>query len=863
MATNITEALQGAGAVSAKPVTMEAIPEATIDVGGGSQSLEIEGLGVKRRKDDLSVTTASTSGIAVEDLFGDLLDEVNFSDPSSVDAFKEAAASRINEFDSSTFSSILGEASTVAGDLATFASQFQGSSQPQQQFEQVFGPPSVTSGDDAGDIGLDTATSTEAEDLSSLSNPGLAAGLVGGTFSALGPGAGFSGLGTSIAASAIGQTDVVGALGGFSAAQSLANAEITDLASALSAASAALAVGQTSANVVDLVNSNATVTDLFDRATKNVEEFIGDIVSAVSNPEQAISAFGLEMAYGTTTPDLYSFDFPGGRMSFAFDAKTGAVAVPGAISAMMGRSPLGAFYDIAQTGLEKFGYTDAMADRNLSAINAFSMPGVQFDQMSVHSSSVDALTGVNPETGAASTVGAFGALDMSQAGFGTVGFDLGAVADAIGAGTIGDLSFSDFQDVAISGHLGHGPMGFDAFNEEEALAQDIAAGFSNAGLDTAADIAAAAERASQATAAFAAELSAFTGYDITSLDVADVAGRAGALSASQAAAIKDLTQTDPITALAARISAYEKGYDFGVMTQPAAMKSALEAIQGHIDSSTEGLGQSFAEDYNSPNPSPNTVDMANKLGITSISTNTKQDLATKAAVEALAQQQAYDSLGLGVAFSAMTDFGFESLTDAYSATQNEPLGEMDVNFSTGSMGSLGAKSDPSSAYGEMPDYHSPEFDPADFGPGGDAGKGGAGAGKGYGGFDADAAGWDGSDGDDGDDGDGSDGDTYICTAAYANGVTDYSTFSANRKYGIRLRRNDPYLMKGYDLVGPTYAKWFGNNGVGKTLTNYYKKSVMGEQLSWKYKLLEKFLLYINRPTLRTLGYIHERISGKG
>ena len=70
-------------------------------------------------------------------------------------------------------------------------------------------------------------------------------------------------------------------------------------------------------------------------------------------------------------------------------------------------------------------------------------------------------------------------------------------------------------------------------------------------------------------------------------------------------------------------------------------------------------------------------------------------------------------------------------------------------------------------------------------------------------------------------------------------------------------------MKGYDLVGPTYAKWFGNNGVGKTLTTYYKKSVMGEQLNWKYKLLEKFLLYINRPTLRVLGYLNERISSKG
>lgn len=99
MATDIAEALQSAGAASAKPVTLEAIPEATIDVGGGSQSLDIEGLGVKRRRDDLSVATASTSGLAIEDLFGDLLDEVNFADPVSVDSFRANAATRINEFD--------------------------------------------------------------------------------------------------------------------------------------------------------------------------------------------------------------------------------------------------------------------------------------------------------------------------------------------------------------------------------------------------------------------------------------------------------------------------------------------------------------------------------------------------------------------------------------------------------------------------------------------------------------------------------------------------------------------------------------------------------------------------------------------
>jgi hypothetical protein len=147
---------------------------------------------------------------------------------------------------------------------------------------------------------------------------------------------------------------------------------------------------------------------------------------------------------------------------------------------------------------------------------------------------------------------------------------------------------------------------------------------------------------------------------------------------------------------------------------------------------------------------------------------------------------------------------------------------------------------------------SDDYDDDFSGP--DDGKGGKG------GYDV-SPGYDGGEGDAGDAG--GDAGTYICTAAYANGVTDYKTFSANRKYGINLRRNDPYLMKGYDLVGPTYAKWFGSNNVGKTLTTYYKKSVMGEQLNWKYKLLEKFLLYINRPTLRVLGYLNERISSKG
>lgn len=108
-------------------------------------------------------------------------------------------------------------------------------------------------------------------------------------------------------------------------------------------------------------------------------------------------------------------------------------------------------------------------------------------------------------------------------------------------------------------------------------------------------------------------------------------------------------------------------------------------------------------------------------------------------------------------------------------------------------------------------------------------------------------------------GGGGDDGSYICTAAYANGVTDYSTFSANRKYGINLRRNDPYLMKGYDLVGPTLANMLGGTKVAKVLTNYYKMDLDKKVVSFRYKLLQIFLKGVMRPAVRTIGYLNERI----
>ena len=708
MATNIAEALQGAGAVSAKPVTLEAIPEATIDVGGGSQSLDIEGLGVKRRKDDLSVATASTSQLAVEDLFGDLLDEVNFSDPSSVDAFRESAASRINEFDSNTFSSILGEASTVASDLATLTSQFQDRPQPQQQFEQVFGPPSVTSGDDVGDIGLDTATSTEAQDISDLTNPGLAAGLVGGAFGAFGPGAGFSGLGINLASQALSSTGVTGAFGGFNAAQSLANAKITDFSSASKAAADALSVGQQAANVANLVNSNLTVTDLFDRATKNVEEFIGGIVSAVTNPAQSLEAFGRDMAYGTQTPDLYSFDFPGGKMSFAFDAKTGAIAVPGMIGAIVGRSPLGTFYDLAQFGLEKFGYNDAMADRNMSAINAFSMPGVELGQMSIHTGPQGATTGVDPETGAASSVGAFGAIDMSNQGFGMVGMDLGALASAMGTGTIGSLGFTDFQDAAISGHLGHGPLGID---EEEALAADITDAFGAAGISTAEDLSNAIDQAGAAAQTFTSSLQSY-GVDITNPAGYGALDRASALSMSSAAATREARAESPQAFQMAMIDALDPAAQ--LMTQEEISKQAKAERNTQTQQAAAAgkayaisLGGTDSGGYNSQDPSDDAIAMANY----SMSVTGKNTFSEFSPEDVAISGQVGDVMGA---------FGFNSVQDTISAMQNEPLSEMDTALSGGT-----ASSDAGSVSGQgepdaETDFGEGELDESDTGAGPDS-----------------------------------------------------------------------------------------------------------------------------------------------
>lgn len=106
---------------------------------------------------------------------------------------------------------------------------------------------------------------------------------------------------------------------------------------------------------------------------------------------------------------------------------------------------------------------------------------------------------------------------------------------------------------------------------------------------------------------------------------------------------------------------------------------------------------------------------------------------------------------------------------------------------------------------------------------------------------------------DGADSDSDSGDTHICTAAFKAGISPRERFRQNKKYGIKLRREDPVLMRGYDIVGPWIAKKIGHTKMGNALTRLYAAKASGERLSAKQKILDATLNLTTRPALRLVG----------
>jgi hypothetical protein len=122
-------------------------------------------------------------------------------------------------------------------------------------------------------------------------------------------------------------------------------------------------------------------------------------------------------------------------------------------------------------------------------------------------------------------------------------------------------------------------------------------------------------------------------------------------------------------------------------------------------------------------------------------------------------------------------------------------------------------------------------------------------------------------GNDGSDNDGPGSDdgpgTYICTASYANGIIPRDHFTSLKKYGIMLRRNDPYLMKAYDWFGPKLAAKVKDTGWTAALANLataYYKARYTNTLSAKQKIYDKVTQTFVWPTLRLMGWVLTKVN---
>ena len=110
--------------------------------------------------------------------------------------------------------------------------------------------------------------------------------------------------------------------------------------------------------------------------------------------------------------------------------------------------------------------------------------------------------------------------------------------------------------------------------------------------------------------------------------------------------------------------------------------------------------------------------------------------------------------------------------------------------------------------------------------------------------------------------DGNSGGTHICTAVFDNNLISMDHYRVLKKWGVHLRRTDPYRMIGYDAVGPKLAKLLGNTKSGTFLTKLFKAKQLNTKLTLAqhaYDISSKILV---RPTLRLIGLIITMKKGK-
>jgi hypothetical protein len=109
--------------------------------------------------------------------------------------------------------------------------------------------------------------------------------------------------------------------------------------------------------------------------------------------------------------------------------------------------------------------------------------------------------------------------------------------------------------------------------------------------------------------------------------------------------------------------------------------------------------------------------------------------------------------------------------------------------------------------------------------------------------------------------DGGPGSTYICTATYNNGFINNKHFSNLKRYGVKLRKIDPDLMRAYDWFGPVIANLFNSKYLGVFLTKYYESKYKKSKLTLMQSIFDVASTTIMRPTYRLIGKILKMKKG--
>ena len=105
------------------------------------------------------------------------------------------------------------------------------------------------------------------------------------------------------------------------------------------------------------------------------------------------------------------------------------------------------------------------------------------------------------------------------------------------------------------------------------------------------------------------------------------------------------------------------------------------------------------------------------------------------------------------------------------------------------------------------------------------------------------------------------GGTYICTATYNNGFITNKHFSNLKRYGVKLRKSDPDLMRAYDWFGPVIANSLSNKYLGVFLTKYYEAKHKKSKLTLMQSIFDIASTTLMRPTYRLIGKILKMRKG--